>query len=65
MSSGSGEQPAWRRDGMTDAEIAVWEAAELAVADAPPITRGDDVWMDLRPGWAGALKRPAARDRAA
>jgi len=55
----------WRRDGMTDAEIAAWEAAERAVADAPPITPGDDVWMALRPGWAGVLKRPAARDRAA
>lgn len=59
------QKPDWRRDGMTAAEIAVWEAAERAVADAPPITPGDDVWMALRPGWAGALKRPAARDRAA
>jgi hypothetical protein len=65
VSTPNGDKPDWWKPGMTATEIAVWEAAERANADAPPISRGDTVWMALRPGWAGALKRPAARDRAA
>jgi hypothetical protein len=66
VSSGSGERPTWRRDGMTDAEIAAWEAAERAVADAPPIRPGDDVYLRLRTLLGGCLNRPATKaDRAA
>lgn len=66
MSGGTSERPEWWRPGMTAQEIEWWQAAERAVADAPEIHPGDDVWMDLVPRVGGLLKRStASRERAA
>lgn len=64
MTTGHGEKPDWWRPGMTDREIADWEAAARCATNAPRIERGDAVWMALLPLVGGWLK-PAARDRAA
>ena len=63
MSGAPGDRPAWWRPGMDDAKVRVWEAAERAVAAAPEIGRGDDVYLELRPLLAGRLTTPPQETR--
>lgn len=60
----SGDQPRWRRPGMSAEDIAVWEAAERAAAAAPEIHPSDEAYMALRPLLQGWLS-PALEERGA
>lgn len=48
---GASDEPAWWKPGMSDEDIAIWEAADRCAATAPRIQRGDSVAMDLERVW--------------
>lgn len=48
----SAEQcPSWWRPGLTDRQIARWEAAQRCADAAPEIRPGDEVHQALRASW--------------
>lgn len=52
----------WFRDGMSDAEVRVWEAAEKAAAEAPELNPSDPIWLALQPLVGGCLADQPERE---
>ena len=59
------ERPVWWKPAMSEAEIADWEGAERAVAPAPELRPGDEVFEQLRPLVGSWLATPAREERGA
>jgi hypothetical protein len=58
-------RPEWWKPGMSEAETAIWEAAQRTADAAPELAPGDDVHMQIRQLLGGCLATPAHEERGA